>query len=276
MSVSEMPVSGFQRHTRFSRDPETPVQPSILISGASGVIGTILAQRLHQEFRLVALDPEPVHDQNHWCSAVSGSVADRPTVLELARKADYILHLAHGARSGWQGLVEVDISGTRNVLDGAIQGGCRRVVSFSSNHVTGWDELDRLAGRSDGNPLSPTAPARPDGLYGVAKVAGEALGRSASEAFALPVSVLRVGTVRLHANLEEAGQEPGFAYIGSSEEILARLRRSWLTHSDLEAKVREELAAPETFRCRFAVSSNIQQVWSQEVGVWHFPGDHSD
>ena len=43
-------------------------------------------------------------------------------MLKAAAETEYILHLAHGSHEGWDGLREVDIDGTRNVLDGAMRG----------------------------------------------------------------------------------------------------------------------------------------------------------
>ena len=184
---------------------------------------------------------------------------------------DYALHLAHGAYSGWEGLREVDIDGTRNILDGALAGPCRRVVLASSNHVSSWSELDYLAGRPAPLPVRPADPPRPDGLYSVAKAAMEALGRAAAESFTLPVSVLRVGTFRTEDDVEKASQEPDFGYIGDLDAVRRRLSQTWLAHPDLFRMVREELAAPETFRMRYAISSTDNVLWSAEPLTWTAP-----
>ncbi|HEY6793229.1 MAG TPA: NAD(P)-dependent oxidoreductase [Kineosporiaceae bacterium] len=267
----QLPVSTKQRTPRPappSADPTRP--PRVLITGAAGAIATPLARDLAGDFSLVALDVSPVREPEYWVEVHKLSVGDRDAVLGLAGDVDYVLHLAHGAYSGWEGLQEVDIDGTRNVLDGALDGPCRRVVLASTNHVSGWSELDHLAGLPAPVPIRPEDPPRPDGLYSVAKVAMEAMGRAAAECFALPVSVLRVGTCRAVDDVEQAAREPEFAYIGDLDAV-RRLAQSWLAHADLFRIVREELAATETYRLRYAISSTDDVLWSSAPQAWTAP-----
>ena len=87
------------------------------------------------------------------------------------------------------------------------------------------------------------------------------MGRAAAEFASLPVSLLRIGTVRLDDDVERAAGEDEFAYIGDREAVRHRLNRTWLFHADLVRQVREEFAAPETFRLRYAASAD-DEVWS--------------
>jgi len=183
-------------------------------------------------------------------------------------QADYALHLATGGSSGWPGLVQTEIDGTRNVLEAAIATGVARVVLASSNHTSGCAELDLFAQRDVDLPVRPDDPPRPDGLYGAAKVALEALGRLAAESSGLPVSILRIGTMRLDDHPSHFFDDHAFGYIGNASEVEQRLERSWLFHDDFNALVREELRATETFRLRFAASSDDESVWSKEIYTW--------
>jgi nucleoside-diphosphate-sugar epimerase len=264
----ELPVSARRREPR----PLEPIgrRPRVLITGSAGVVATVLARDLSADHDLTGLDLRPTREPDRWDAAITASVGDRNAVLKAAAEVEYVLHLAHGSYEGWDGLREVDIDGTRNVLDGAMRGCCRRVVIGSTNHVVGWSELDYLAGYSIDLPLGPSSPPRPDGLYGAAKIAGEALGRAAAEFAGLPVSVLRIGTVRLDDNVERAVDENEFAYIGDRQAIRRRLDRTWLYHADLVRQVREEFAAPETFRLRYAVSAE-SEVWSMRPLAWTAP-----
>jgi uronate dehydrogenase len=270
----ELPVSARKRDLRPSPEP-IGRRPRVLITGSAGVVATVLARDLRTDHDLVGLDVQPIREPECWSETIELSVGERDMVLKLGAEADYILHLAHGSCGGWSGLREVEIDGTRNVLDGAIRGSCRRVVLASSNHVTGWSELDYLAGMPVDLPLEPSAPPRPDGLYGVAKIAGEALGRAAAEFIGLPVSVLRIGTVRLDDDLELAVGEDEFAYIGDREAIRHRLNRTWLSHADLVRHVREEFMASETFRLRYAASAE-DEVWSAHTLTWTMPRQAGD
>lgn len=269
MHPMELPVSATRRELRPLAEPIRQ-RPRVLITGSAGVVATVLARNLSADHDLVGLDVRPTREPELWRRVITASLGERNTVLTVAAEAEYILHLAHGSYGGWDGLREVDIDGTRNVLDGAMRGACRRVVIASSNHVTGWGELDYLAGLQIDLPLEPSSPLRPDGLYGVAKIVGEALGRAAAEFAGLPVSVLRIGTVRLDDDVERAVDEDQFAYIGNREAIRRRLHRTWLFHADLVRQVREEFTAPETFRLRYAVSAE-DEVWSMRTLTWTVP-----
>jgi hypothetical protein len=265
----DLPVSARRRDLRLSPGP-TGLRPRVLITGSAGVVATILARDLSRDHDLIGLDVQQIREPEYWSDTIEVSVGERDTVLKFATEADYVLHLAHDSCGGWAGLREVEIDGTRNVLDGATRGSCRRVVIASSNHVTGWSELDYLAGMPVELPLDPSAPLRPDGLYGVAKITGEALGRAAAEFSGLPVSVLRIGTVRLDDDVDKAVAEDEFAYIGGREAVRRRLNRSWLFHGDLIRYVREEFAALETFRLRYA-SSAEDEIWSARTLTWMAP-----
>lgn len=274
----EIPVSATRRQLReteavLGAGKRVPVvrRPRVLITGSSGVLATALARDLVADYDLIGLDPLPVNEPEHWVTTTTGSVGDRGQVLKLAAGADFALHLAHGADQGWEGLCTVDIDGTRNVLDGALRGPCRRIVIGSSNHVVGWSEVDYLAKVEIELPVGPQSPPRPDGLYGVAKLAGEALGRAAAELTGLPVSVLRIGTVRAIDDPVLAATEPGFAYIGDPAAVHRRLQRTWLFHSDLVRIVREEFAAVETYRLRYATSSPNDELWSSQPLTWTAP-----
>jgi nucleoside-diphosphate-sugar epimerase len=269
MHLVELPVMAKRRELRPSVEPIRR-RPRVLITGSAGVVATVLARDLSSDHDLVGLDVRPVREPERWSATIMVSVAERNTVLKVAAEADYIVHLANGTVGGWNGLREADIDGTRNVLDGAMRGDCRRVLVASSNHVTGWGEFDYLAGSRTGLPLEPSSPPRPDGLYGAAKIAGEALARAAAEFAGLPVSVLRIGTVRLDDNVEHAVDEKGFAYIGDREAVGRRLNRTWLFHADLVRLVREEFTAPETFRLRYAASAG-DEVWSMRALTWTAP-----
>ena len=83
-------------------------------------------------------------------------------------------------------LAEVNVVGTFHVLEAARRAGVRRVVYASSNRVSGFYPT---ATRVDVG-----MPPRPDGLYAVSKVAGEALARLYADKFGLQVASIRVGS----------------------------------------------------------------------------------
>ena len=272
MSVSgDIPVSTSGRPlSPWKTFIPTRARPTVLLTGAAGVLGTVVARALAETHTLVGLDiaaaPEPGLFTT-WCD---GSVADRAQVEALSQGCDAVVHLATGTAAGWSGLLEVDLDGTRNVLDAASRAGCRRVVITSSNHTNGAAELDHLAGL-EVETVRPASSPRPDGLYGAVKVCVEALGRAAAECIGLPVSILRVGTVRLVDDPAAWYTSPDFAYIGDEAAVRDRLQRTWLFHPDLVVYVREELSATETYRVRYATSKPRQAMWDHRPAVWERP-----
>lgn len=279
MHVSALPIRATSRNPEPRRHPlrGTRDRPVILITGAAGVIATILARALSGDHDLIGVDVVPSAEPKQFSEYHVLSVADRNAMLPLASQADYIIHLATGAPAGWHGLIDAEINGTRNLIDGAISGDCRRLIIGSSNHVVGWHELDYLAGRDDAVvPLPVDSPPRPDGLYACAKTFSEALGRAAAEWAGLPVSILRIGTVRAIDDPLRYLDEPGLSYIGKPEDVLHRLRLTWLSHPDLIRICRDEFAHPDTFRLRFAISAEDSPLWGIDALAWQAPAAHPE
>ena len=133
----------------------------------------------------------------------------------------------------------------------------KRVVFFSSMHVCGMYENDPpwsrvaagdYAGLDPGRVPLVTAdmPARPDGLYAVSKIFGEALGRYHAEAYAMQVVVVRLGTV---------GREdrPG----GDARSFV-----SWISHRDLAHLAERALEAPGVkYEIVFGASDNTWKIY---------------
>ena len=100
---------------------------------------------------------------------------------------DVVVHLAAIPREDrFSRLVEVNVVGTYNVSEAARQSGVRRLVFASTNHVTGFYRHRDRVGPSD--------PVRPDSLYAVTKVFGEALGRLYADKGGLEVMCIRIGS----------------------------------------------------------------------------------
>jgi nucleoside-diphosphate-sugar epimerase len=250
----------------------------ILITGAAGTIGSILAPALSEDGHVICLDVvEPSPGSPAW-RGVRGDVGDRELLRRCLTPGGAVVHLATGVSRGWEGLLAVDMLGTRNVLDAAAQVGIRRVILASTNHVVGGFELDYFRrglapgpGTDAGNiVVRPTDPIRPDGEYGAAKAFGEAYGRFIAETTETAVTCLRIGTVAPVDDPAAYATSPEFAHIpGGAEGTGRRLRATWLYHADLLRIVREELAASDHFRLRFAVSDNPGRFWSLDTYRWN-------
>ena len=237
--------------------PSTDGEGHVLVTGAGGLIGTVLREGLAGSYTVHGLDVaagpgvDRVADMRRLDRIVP-AFEGMSAVVDLAADSD--------ASATWETVQRNNIPATVNALEAARIAGVRRVVFASSNHVTGMVERDEpyasiLAGAYNG--LDPESlvrvsvgdPVRPDGPYGVGKALGEAAARYYAEEFGLSVICLRIGSVN-HAD----------------RPTNARHFATLLTHRDLVDLVRCCLAAPESVRFAvfYGVSANTWRIWDIE------------
>lgn len=113
---------------------------SILITGAAGVVGTVLARGLRETYDLSGVDRKRTRH-------LRSSVADTRQFDEIAplfEGKDAVVDLAAAASPSlsWDDAVRNNIASTRNVLEAALHASVPRVVFASSNRVTGLYERD--------------------------------------------------------------------------------------------------------------------------------------
>ena len=119
---------------------------------------------------------------------VPADITDLDSVLEAMEGVEAVVHLAADPKpeAPWNSILRLNLIGTYNVFEAARRLGVKRVVFASSNHACGFSVLES-------DLVGPDLPVRPDSLYGVSKVFGEALGRYYSDSFGLSVICLRIG-----------------------------------------------------------------------------------
>jgi uronate dehydrogenase len=222
---------------RLARSLAVSSLPSrVLITGAAGAIGSCLRDGLRPLVdELVLTDVQPIvpGDKERF---VPSDLADRDTLVGLAGAVDAVVHLGGvSSEAPFEQLLGPNLVGTFNVFDAARVGGVSRVVFASSNHATGFYPVEqRLAG---------SEPPRPDSLYGVTKVYGEALGRLYVDKFGLEVVCLRIGS---------------FATRPRQLRELA----TWLSHPDAVRLFAACLSAPNVgFRVVYGASANTRAFW---------------
>ncbi len=159
-----------------------------VITGAAGNIGSALRSVLLERHAvLVAADVRPLTPSSPQESVVEVDLADLEALVELFAGADGVVHLGGIAdEADFHDLAEANIVGTYHVLEASRRVGVRRVVYASSNRLTG--------SYAAGDHLTPDMPPRPDGFYGVLKVAGEALCRLCADKFGMSTISLRIGS----------------------------------------------------------------------------------
>jgi nucleoside-diphosphate-sugar epimerase len=214
------------------------VATTLLITGAAGRIGGMLRPRLARADRtLRLLDVAEIADPGEREEVVTASVTDLEALTEACRGVDAVVHLGGiSGEAAWSAILDVNVHGTFTVFEAARRAGVPRVVFASSNHAVGFHPAV--------DPVPDDLTPRPDTFYGVAKVAGEALGSLYHDRYGLDVVCLRIGSC--------------FA-----EPPDARALATWLSPDDVARLVDAAVTAPSPgFRIVWGVSDNTRRRFS--------------
>ena len=241
----------------------TTSRKRVVITGAEGVVGTVLRQGLAGRYDLKALTrtPQPFE------SGVA-DVADLPVLSEAFAGADAIVHLAAAAnlKAEWDEVLRSNIIGTRNVFEAAAQRGAQTVVFASSGHVLGLAEEragPALYSLHDTRVFDESSQPEPDSLYAVSKLYGETLGRHYAYAHGLRVICVRLGTVLADNDPISVTAGRGRSADMPLAERFPRIRAKWLSHRDC-CQLFTRCIEAESIRYAvfFGTSNNPRQIWS--------------
>ena len=167
----------------------------VLITGGTGFIGSRLALKCLErgdEVRVLAQENTDAERENRktvveaGARFISGSVAEVDKVDESVRDIDVVYHLAaaqHEMHISDQVFWDVNVAGTKNVLDASLEAGVKRFVHGSTIGVYGSLEGE----------ISEESPCNPDNIYGVTKLEGERLALSYQKK--IPITVIRISEV---------------------------------------------------------------------------------
>lgn len=165
----------------------------VLITGGTGFIGSRLAYRCKQrgdEVVILAQVNTQAEKENaeelerRGFSIVIGGVAEKEKVEQAVDSCDVVFHLAaaqHEANVADQHFWDVNVEGTRNLLDASVKANVKCFVHGSTIGVYGVEMQGEL---------SETSSLKPDNIYGVTKKAGEELVLSYKDK--LPVTAIRI------------------------------------------------------------------------------------
>ncbi|GAA4283982.1 NAD(P)-dependent oxidoreductase [Brevibacterium daeguense] len=212
----------------------------VLITGATGGIGQLLADELDGDYDVVRHGRSP-HDDQQTQTVRLADIAEYDEVRRLMDGIDTVVHLAGASSpdSSWDAVLEANIIGTRNVLEAARSAGVRRVVFASSNHALGMYD------RHEEWPVYAHQLPRGDSLYGVSKIFGEALGRFYHDEHGLDFIALRIGWM---------SEDPEDA----DEDVLHAM---WLSPGDCVHAFQRAIEAETTFGLYYAISDNPNRRW---------------
>jgi uronate dehydrogenase len=208
---------------------------TILMTGASGGVGTCLRHGLAGQYKLRLSDRRPLKGLAKHETFMRADLAKMADALRITKGVDAIVHLGGYAVEGpWEPILESNIIGCYNLFEAARRNGVKRMLFASSNHAAGFYPRSET--------IDHRVYPRPDGRYGVSKVFGEMLGRLYSDKYGMEVFNIRIGNV---------GVRP----------IDKRRLSIWLSPRDLAQLVAIGLESPQIrFEIVYGVSGN-QRSW---------------
>jgi len=182
------------------RDDAAPAPRLILVTGGAGLVGRMyLSRPARPGVSYRVLDPAALPAElagREDITQVLGGVDDPALIAAAMEGVTDVLHLgALSVENTWEAILEVNVTGTRNLLQAAAENGVRRFVFASSNHAVGFYTAADATGEFDDGygRLRDDAPARPDTYYGFSKAAGEELLRLYAERGLLTGVAIRIG-----------------------------------------------------------------------------------
>ena len=171
----------------------------VLLTGSSGWLGRFLAPRLRAKgHEVTGLDVAPGADTD-----AIGSVADRALVDRIFAEQGIeavihagALHKPDIARYPPEAFAEVNVEGTRNLLEAAVAAGNDRFIFTSTTSLMISEAIH--AGKAGGATSAvwldeDFGPLAPRNVYGVTKLEAERLCRRVRDAHGLAILILRTG-----------------------------------------------------------------------------------
>ena len=213
-----------------------PTKP-VLLTGASGALGRVLAQFLSGAgWTLVMTDiapfPDPLPPRAAFTKA---DLNDGPTILRLAEGCCAIVHLGGvSVERPFEDVLGPNIRGLFHIYEAARREKAR-VIFASSNHSVGFHE------RTESLPAD--TQFLPDGFYGLSKAYGELMGR---------LYWFKHGVENVNLRIGSACPEP----------VNARMLASYLSYGDFSRLIVACVNAGKTGSCVvWGASKNSRMTW---------------
>ena len=208
-------------------------RPLVLVTGASGNIGTHFAEHADRKYslRLMVKDLDEKADRiRPRGELVTGDLSDLDTLKKHCEGVDTVLHLAANPSPSatWASVRDDNITGTYNTFVAAKSAGVRRIIYASSIHA--------VSGYAEDVQVKTSEPVNPGDLYGVSKCFGEALGRYLAEQEGVSVICLRIGAFQPVRNVQRPGK--------------LSMLDAWVSHRDLQQLIERSI---DDERLKFAI-----------------------
>jgi uronate dehydrogenase len=160
---------------------------TVLITGATGDVGTHLSRELAGKYKLRLSDKRPLKAPKGQ-TFVKADISKMADALRITKGVDAIVHLGgYSVEGPWEGILQANIIGCYNVFEAARRNGVKRILFPTSNHAVGFYRRDQT--------IDHKVYPKPDGRYGVSKVFGEALGSLYADKYGMEMFMMRIGNV---------------------------------------------------------------------------------
>lgn len=169
-----------------------PPEKSILITGATGLIGSVLCNALKEQPIIRALRkstnvPQPgdvvvgdINANTCWDTVLP----DAECVIHLAARTHVLNETAENSLDEYR---KINVAGTRNLAEQAAKAGVRRFVFLSSIKVNGESTHDR--------PFTTTDAPMPEDAYGISKLEAELVLRDIAARTGIELVIIRAPLV---------------------------------------------------------------------------------
>ena len=161
----------------------------LLITGAAGGLGSVCRARLgHLAETLRISGRSDLGEAGPKEEIVYCDLSDKAAVAALVDGCDGIVHMGgQSVEAPWEVIRSANIDGMFNLYEAARKSSVTpRIIFASSNHAIGFHKQTER--------LDTASLTRPDGLYGVSKVFGEALASMYHDKFGIETASIRIGS----------------------------------------------------------------------------------
>lgn len=160
---------------------------TVLITGATGDVGTHLSRELAGTYRLRLSDKRPLKPPKGQ-TFVRADISKMADALRITKGVDAVVHLGgYSVEGPWDAILRANIIGCYHVFEAARRNGVKRILFPTSNHAVGFYRRDQT--------IDHRVYPKPDSRYGVSKVFGEALGSLYADKYGMEVFMIRIGNV---------------------------------------------------------------------------------